>query len=320
MANFNSNMNIEELKKVFELLNRKDVYRTDSGFSSDKDTIKKVFSCTKLSVGNSIKYDILARLTLIDSMYSTQMNRRYYALEELADELEKLANGNLANLNTLFLNFAAKPDKSTKLAELFSKHYGIGKDGNEKGIAISLISKYAYFETGFKFPIYDTIACEMYPLVWNFCGFAKKAMPKIKYQENKNSDKSSSDESGCEIDERGCEIMVAYVEAINLLIDKLNKLFGSNYVTYDLLDRFLWFVGKIRRGNLSLILTRDEYLQTLKIYPPTTITTISKNGKELNKTEYFSISDIDINKLPYLNNNVLLRMFFEFAKHFGPKK
>lgn len=316
MTTLNCNINIEKLKDVFSLLNMKDVYRTDSGFSSDKDTIKKVFSLTD----NADKSDILARLTLIDSMYSTQMNRRYYALEELAEELEKLANGNLKNLNALFLNFAANPDKTTTLADLFSKHYGIGKDGNKKGIAISLISKYAYFATDFKFPIYDTIACEMYPLVWNFCGFEKKDMPKIKYEENKNSNKSSSDERGCVIDERGCKIMVAYVEAINLLIDKLNKLFDYNYVTYDLLDRFLWFVGKIRRGNLSLILTRDEYQQTLDIYPSTTITTINKKGKKLNKTVYFGISEIDINKLSYLKNNDLLRIFFEFAKHFGPKK
>ena len=179
---------LKELQDVFKLLAKKDVYKGDSGFSADKEAILKVFEHTK----NETKEDILVRLTLIDSMYSTQMSRRYYALDELADFLVKLSDGKQGKLKQMFLDFAKDPekhlslfdftfkiDKETIKKNLFSESYGIGKDGSDKGVAISLISKYAYFETEYKFPIYDSIACEMYPMVWHHCGFDKKSMPKL---------------------------------------------------------------------------------------------------------------------------------------------
>lgn len=73
-----ASLHLKELKSLFELLAEKDVYKGDSGFSADKEVILKVFEQTK----GDTKEDILVRLTLIDSMYSTQMSRRYYALDE----------------------------------------------------------------------------------------------------------------------------------------------------------------------------------------------------------------------------------------------
>ena len=129
-----------ELQGLFEELAEKDVYRTESGFSADKDAILKVFKLTD----GSKKEDILVRLTIIDSMYSTQMGRRYYALEELADFLAKLASKVEGGLAQMFVDFAKSPEiYSAKFNDegenLFSKSYGIGKNGNSKGV-----SKYAY--------------------------------------------------------------------------------------------------------------------------------------------------------------------------------
>ena len=307
---------LKELQDVFKLLAKKDVYKGDSGFSADKEAILKVFEHTK----NETKEDILVRLTLIDSMYSTQMSRRYYALDELADFLVKLSDGKQGKLKQMFLDFAKDPEKHLSLfnftfntpvkngkqgkieKNLFAESYGIGKDGSDKGVAISLISKYAYFETEYKFPIYDSIACEMYPMVWHHCGFDKKSMPKLIHSKD-----------GKVV---GDITLIEYTKAINLLIKKLD----CKELNYDLLDRFLWFVGKIRRGNLSLVLSREEYDLTMELYPAHTVATVLKNGKEKTATEYFNIEKVDIEKLSYLKKNHLLMAFFKFAKFYGHKK
>lgn len=305
MVKLNGDVNsqhLRELKNVFKLLAKKDVYRSETGFSADKEAILKVFESTK----NETKEDILVRLTLIDSMYSTQMGRRYYALDELAEFLSKLSKGEPGNLKEMFLVFAKDPESNIKLFNynednLFSKCYGIGKDGNPKGVAISLISKYAYFETGFQFPIYDSIACEMYPLVWRCCGFEEPIPQLIHKEEGKVI---------------GDKTLIEYTKAINLLIEKLE----CEELNYDLLDRLLWFVGKIRRGNLSLILSREEYELTIEEYPPTTNPTLLKNRKKKTTMEIFNIDNVDINKLEYLKDNLLLKKFFELAKVYGNKK
>lgn len=301
---------LTELRSLFSELADRDVFRSDSGFSTDKDAILRVFNTTS----SCNKSDILVRLTLIDSMYSTQMNRRYYALEELAEVLAKLANGKKEALKNMFILFTENPELGNcafnykeetsegKIIEknLFSENYGIGKDGENKGVAISLVSKYAYFETEFKFPIYDSIACEMFPYVWQCCGFGLSDMPKLLYRKD-----------GKII---GNKTMIEYVNAINKIIGNIN----CPTLNYDIFDRFLWFVGKICRGNLSLVLTRKEYEEALQVYPPKEILKPSKGGKKKVTKEYFDIRDMDIKKLKFLNNphNRVLCKFFEYAKFY----
>ena len=291
----------EKLNAILDLLVKNDV--TDSVFSADKEAIKKIFEETSVAT----KSNILIRLTLIDSMYSTQMGRRYYALEELAEVLFILSVNN-NGLKQLFVDFANDPGKyvdkfnyqiNNKESNLWSECYGIGKDGSEKGIAISLISKYAYFETEFKFPIYDSIACEMYPVIWERCGFEGKVARKFVYK-------------GLDGKIDGKQTIINFIKAINSLISEINH----PRLNYDFLDRYLWHVGKIRRGNLSLILTREEYEETIRKYPVKEVQ--KKDDKKVK--EYFNIDDVDLSKLSYLSNNDLLRMFFEMAKDYGHKK
>lgn len=295
-----------ELQALFNDLAQKDVYGSDSGFSADKEAIAKVFKNTS----DYEKNDILVRLTLIDSMYSTQMNRRYYALDELAESLATLAQGKSGILKRMFLDFTQRPEECLSLFDykvgdaqtnLFSECYGIGKGGESKGVAISLISKYAYFETEYGFPIYDSIACEMYPIVWHYCGLDKKSMPKLTYQGDKGK-------------VLGDKTMVEYVKAINLIINKLN----CKALNYDIFDRYLWFVGKICRGNLSLVLSRSEYEDALKICPPKTIVKTNKKGKQTESVEYFNVKDIDIEKLTFLNSPERKNIgnFFKLAKFY----
>lgn len=297
----------DKLKEILDLLVKKDVCQTDSGFSADKDAIQKIFEVTVGDGAQIKKSDILIRLTLIDSMYSTQMGRRYYALEELADVLD-IVSVNNGGLKQLFMDFAKDPEKNIskfdyqlgkKTSNLWAECYGIGKDGSEKGIAISLISKYAYFETGCKFPIYDSIACEMYPMVWKKSGFEGKSPKILEYINYGKID--------------GKQTIVNFIKAINLLIEKINH----PELNYDLLDRYLWYVGKIRRGNLSLILTRDQYEDTIKVF---TLETITKKDGKTYKNSYFNIDNVNLGNISYLNDNDLLRMFFEMAKYYGYKK
>ena len=271
------NNNHKKLLNLFEKIHSEK--KDESGYSLGKSTILKVFKATD---GYSHE-DILARLTLIDSMYSTQMSRRYYGLEELAVALADVHNRN--NLEEAFLDFLKDKDlkpfelrNSKKVrTNLFIEKYGIGKNGEDKGSAVSLISKYAYFETKFKFPIYDSIVREMYPRVWNYCGFPKSEMLEFKYND-----------------------MTSFVEMINLMISKLN----STYVNYDSLDRILWYVGKIYRGNLSLVLSRKEYDAFAEKY------TKSEDGK---KVFTFDIATVDLKSLP-IKKDSLVYDFFVLAK------
>ena len=271
------NNNHKKLLNLFEKIHSEK--KNESGYSLGKSTILKVFKATD---GYSHE-DILARLTLIDSMYSTQMSRRYYGLEELAVALADVHNGK--NLEEAFLDFLK--DKNLKPFELrnskkvttnlFIEKYSIGKNGEDKGSAVSLISKYAYFETKFKFPIYDSIVREMYPRVWNYCGFPKSEMLEFKYND-----------------------MTSFVEMINLMISKFN----STYVNYDSLDRVLWYVGKIYRGNLSLVLSRKEYDAFAEKYTKT------EDGK---KVFAFDIATVDLKSLP-IKKDSLVYDFFVLAK------
>lgn len=286
--------NARRIKGILKHIEDDDI--SGNGFSQDKNAIDIIFNNTS----SEKVEDILARLTIIDSFYSTQMNRRYYGLDELAESIFLLAKQRKKPIADLFINFAKNQDTSrfnfTKIegghsipTNLFDEKYGIGKDGGDKGIAISLISKYAYFETRKHFPIYDSIACEVYPLLWTYCGFLKKEQPKLIVRIKGSQVINAS------------ETMRSYVNAINILIDKL-----GGGISYDHLDRLLWFTGKIRRGNLSLVLSREQFDNCLDY---------SQKNHLFKETNEFSIQKVkDVNKLPFLKKGSLLQDFFCLAK------
>ena len=280
---------VKQIRDILDGLKKQDVYSNEvDGFSSDKKAIENIFEKTN---GRSLG-EILLRLTVIDSMYSTQMNRRYYALQELAEKLHCL--NKKKPLPELFKEFIeGNRDVSLfdgtiggKKFNLFAENYGISKDGSDKGVAVSLISKYAYFETHYGFPIYDSIACEMYPRIWSYCGFGKKD-----YQLTIKGDKQRM---------VGDKTIVAYTKAIDEMIKRL----GGN-ISYDHLDRLLWFVGKIIRGNLSLVLDREGYEWSVDHW-------FEKDNKG-NKV-VFDIAKVDIDEAYFCKNNTRLRAMFELAK------
>lgn len=291
---------LAHIKKIIEMLKKEDVY--DSGYSVDKTSIENIFNNTK----ENTKENILARLTVIDSMYSTQMGKRYYGLDELATVISSF--NNLEELTEKFLKspslyqsiFKCKVEgkklfsliPTTREVSLFNEKYGINKNGEDSGVAISLISKYLYFLTGYKFPIYDSIAIEMFPKLWAYCGF--DVSPRIKPLFNKDEN-------------YGEETISLFVNAINSLVDKLEL--NNEPRKYDIVDRILWYTGKICRGNLSLIISQDEYTTLAHTYKKQT-------GRD---TFEFDITTADINKLPFLAGNKILREFFVLAKNIKNK-
>lgn len=279
---------INQICSILDSLKEKDVYDDKTGgFSSDKTAIEAIFKMTRdCSLSN-----IMLRLTVIDSMYSTQMNRRYYALQELAEKLYCLEK--IIPLKVRFKQFLLnKYDThlfdgqcNSEKFNLFSEKYGIGKDGSDKGVAVSLISKYAYFETSYGFPIYDSIVCEMYPRIWSYCGWNKKDLPKLTVKDSNQQIVGDTT-----------------IMAFSKGIDKLITLLGVD-TSYDHLDRLLWFVGKIYRGNLSLVLNRENYVWCTKNWP---CCAYAKNGN-------FDIAQVDITELPFCKENPRLKMMFELA-------
>lgn len=283
---------IKQLRDILNNLKVKDVYADDvDGFSSDKTAIERIFKMT--DSGNF--GDILLRLTVIDSMYSTQMNRRYYGLQKLAENIRIIEQSK--GIKRLCAEFLAQGDcRDARLFDgkangehfnLFAEHYGIGKDGSEKGVAVSLISKYAYFETGYGFPIYDSIACEMYPRIWNYCGFGKN----VNKLTVKNSDQRMD----------GDKTIVEYTKAIDDLIVRL-----GGKISYDHLDRLLWFVGKIIRGNLSLVLDRKSYEWCVDNWFEK-----NKNGNKVK----FDVTKVNIDNAYFCHNNSRLKAMFELAQN-----
>jgi|WetSurMetagenome_2_1015567.scaffolds.fasta_scaffold254042_2 hypothetical protein len=197
--------------------------RTD--YFNDKQIIKRIFSVN----GADHQETIRIRLTIIDSYYSTNMSRRYYGIQNISKKIFDYYDNDNSFKNEL-LQFIIEPFRNDYIIDLFKQSYGIGKGGESKGKAISLISKYAYFLTDFQFPIYDSIVFETYSKI-----VAK--YPELGLDKNLSTDISS------------------FISMMN----SLNRVSGVN--NFNKLDNLLWLVGKIIRGNFSLILNEETYLK-----------------------------------------------------------
>jgi len=293
---------VDKIKYLFEILKTQDTVH--SSFAVDKQTIEKVFSTTD----QSTKEGVLARLTLIDSLYSTQMGKRYYGLDELAEVISSFSNLKSAVKEFLLSydssvfsvdvkvggSILTRLIKGKRVVSLFDEKYGIDKDGDDSGIAISLITKYLYFLTNGGFPIYDSIAVSILPKLWLYCGFDPKEMPSLKTSLKPGDDNYGND------------IIIRFVKAINAFLNKIGK--AGDPKMYDYLDRILWFTGKICRGNLSLIIDREQYENLAKL-------TREKNCVD---NFVFNIADADLSELAFLEDNPILNELFILAKEIGP--
>lgn len=230
------------------------ILNNNTRYKNNKEIIGEIF---KLEHPNKVQF----RLTVIDSYYSTQMSKRLYGIEKIAEVLETKTDNQLIDEINLFL---ANQDSSIFLKEVFSKKYGINKQGEEFGKAISLISKYCYFLNNYNFPIYDTIAKIAYPLLTN----------------------------GKQINEDN------YFSAIK----ELNIISGIN--NYEKLDNLMWLVGKIRSGSFSILMDINKYKTITKNIPFLTNDSSKEKDDKIRKyiEKTYKTSDIfDINEKDFLD-------------------
>lgn len=148
-----------ELKEFIKL--SVNVLKDKTPYIEQKNLISDIFEETE---------NILVRLTIIDSLYSTQMNKRLYGLDDLANEI-----GN-KDWDKEIQNF--KDNKPNEISALLDKKYGIKKSGREFGQARSLISKYIYFATNYNFPIEDRLVKKVLNAVLKCFGYSEIDMDK----------------------------------------------------------------------------------------------------------------------------------------------
>lgn len=114
-----------DLIKYSELANK--ILNNETRYKTNKAIISEVFN---MEHPNKVQF----RLTVIDSYYSTQMSKRLYGIEEITKTIATKTDSQLKNEINLFLE---NQDSSIFLKEAFSKKYGINKQGNDLGKAIS---------------------------------------------------------------------------------------------------------------------------------------------------------------------------------------
>lgn len=205
-----------------------------SSYSKDIKIIKRLFEEPKAE-SNYID-TVSLRLTVIDSLYSTNMSKRLYGLEDLT---HKLASDN-SNDNywiKAFINFIDENNDS-QIKNVFEADYGIRKNGQKAGHAYSLISKYAYYITNYEFPIYDS-------LVKNGHNFLSKKYKEIEPLPTNFDFKYS----------QICE----YFQILKRLSQNLSTNDNERPIKFERLDCFLWTIGKIKSGNFQNLMSKGIY-------------------------------------------------------------
>ena len=247
-----------------------------SEYQMNKDAIRCAFSETAASSCPHISL-ILNRLALIDNMYSTQMRMRPYGIGELAEVISLF--GSDSQLRALFTAFLIDHDiarfgflkskmklyrdgRRNTASNLFTEGFGVESSRASSKRAWSLITKYAYFLTSNNFPIYDSLVKRMIPIFWKL---SLRGIPLPDYQKS----------------------IIDYIT----VIDRLRAALGG--LSYDELDYLLWSVGKILKGNLSLVLSMEDYLLAPKKY---------------------DMKTISLSSLPFLSNNKELKALFQLAQ------
>ena len=248
----NSPLNeVKCLINQLDLITDESVKYVPSSYEHNKRVITSLFSPFLHKSYSQIELIdiILKQLSIIDNLYSTQLNNRTnYGLGELAEALAILADGSLQRLSVLFIDLASAPEENINnfivkksrfqiytysnqddSFNLFDKKYGLDKNGRPGRKAVSLITKYAYYLTSYQFPIYDSHVRTIAPKLWKYCNsFENPISISIK------------------------PMAVHFITEINRLKKRLD-------VSYDNLDRFLWYTGKIKDNNLSLLVNMNDY-------------------------------------------------------------
>lgn len=247
---------------------KKDIELAVNVLKNNTDYILNRELIDKLFENNSHSFEnICLRLTVIDAFYSTNMSKRLYGIRDLAKAIYDI--GNDIQIKEQVQKYKSSAEKN-EIKALFDGSYGINKMGNPSGKARSLISKYLYFVTNHDFPIEDSLVKEDLNNILAYYGFSKK---------RKDNDLLLFLISFCRINE----------------------------IAIGDLDNFLWLIGKINKGSLSLIVKKEDYqiiIKKLDIQKAnsTDISNRLRSNDYINK-----ISDIispNLRELLYLNKTI----------------
>ncbi len=229
-------------KAICEIISQMDklfVQRNTSNYFLHRDIINSLF---KPSTQLDAEAQIILRLTIIDSLYSTNAAYSYFSIDEMAQKIISLGDDEAAS--QYFYGIATSKNTGKIL---FDERYGIRKNLDQGSRQMSLLSKYAYYlllqnkeKYPLGFPIYDSLALDQFPKVYNRLGI--KLNKKLKYKDN--------------IDD--------YVKVLEVLRKELFSDDKYNFQHFDLLDAYLWRMGKFDVGNISLLNTRQEYTQIIE--------------------------------------------------------
>ena len=197
------------------------ILRQETRYQANKNIIQAIFKTPNVSFKDTIQF----RLTVIDSYYSTQMSKRLYGIEDIANVLVKYSDD---TLKLEISNFLQNPTKGI-IKELFNKSYGFNKEAKNPKKAISLLSKYFYFLSDCQYPIYDTLGKVSYNLLKDNKYITSKALT----------------------DDNYFELMIA-----------LNQ--SSSIKDFEKLDNLLWLLGKIKEGSFSILMDKSKYETIVK--------------------------------------------------------
>lgn len=200
------------------------ILNNESRYKSNKTIISNLF---EQPIEKNNAEIVKNRLTIIDSYYSTQMNKRLYGIEQIAEVIAKYSD---AALKTESINFLNNPNQNGVIKTLLTDEYGINKEGKSFGKATSLISKYLYFLNNFQFPIYDRLAF-------------------ISYKIFKTTIYNS-------------EVEVLTPDNYFECISYLNEI--TNINNFEKLDNLLWLFGKLTNGSFSILMDIDKYLELIQ--------------------------------------------------------
>lgn len=239
---------IADIQKMMKLISTS--LSNNSHYAQQRTIIRKHFT-TEVKYPDNI-LSIISRLTIIDSLYSTNAQRLYFTINDLAEKINIL--GCDADAAKYFNELLNEKDDSNKL---FSNKYGIHKydyhddKQNQGNKQISLISKYAYYillqdkkNYPLGFPIYDSLARNMMPKVGGLLKMTNKET----------------------LAPKNTKTFKKYLKGVDILRQEIfteTNLF-EEYQQYDILDAYLWRMGKLDTGNYSLLFNKNNYKTFIK--------------------------------------------------------
>lgn len=222
--------------------------------------------------------DIVLRLAVIDSFYSTNMSKRIGGIQAIASSIRN-TYGNDNQLKQIVTGYLDGNNNEEIHSLLFDKKFGIHRNGADAGKATSLLSKYFYFLLEGKFPICDGNVEIVYKKI-------RKAKAALNLGFDLNTWRNRED----------------YVQ----LLKNLNT--ESEIDDFCKLDNLLWVTGKFIKGSVHSCMGWDQYKRLanyLNLNVTNDIDGTIRNFIEGNETE---------NQLQNVFGEQIARFIIQFVK------